>query len=74
MIWMGVAGPKDFVAIGNRFPTHYQWVTMRLEQLFVANLLQVLMVQQSPHAGSFRIMHQLASGRIRQRGAPTGNL
>jgi len=25
MIWMGVGGPKDFVASLNRFPPHYQW-------------------------------------------------
>jgi len=25
MIWMGVVGPEDWNALGNRFPVHYQW-------------------------------------------------
>jgi len=28
MIWMGVGGPKDWDVFGNRFPTHYQLVTV----------------------------------------------
>jgi hypothetical protein len=36
MIWMGVARPKDFVAILNRFPPHYQRLTDALKRLFVA--------------------------------------
>jgi hypothetical protein len=36
MIWRGVDGPKDFVAILNRFPPHYQWVTNAIKRLFVA--------------------------------------
>ena len=27
MIWMGVGGPGDSNALGNRFPSHGQWVT-----------------------------------------------
>jgi hypothetical protein len=36
MIWRGVDGPKDFVAIVNRFPPHYQRLTNALKRLFVA--------------------------------------
>ena len=36
MIWRGVDGPKDFVAIVNRFPPHVQRLTNALKQLFVA--------------------------------------
>ena len=37
MIWMGVARPKDFVAIVKRLPIHRQRLTITLKRLSVAN-------------------------------------
>jgi hypothetical protein len=37
MIWMGVEGPKDFVAIVNRFPPHDQCVMEQFKRMSVAD-------------------------------------
>jgi hypothetical protein len=41
MIWMGVAGPKDWNALGNRFPTLEQRVTAAIKRMFVAKSHQL---------------------------------
>jgi hypothetical protein len=41
MIWMGVAGPKDWNALGNRFPVHYQRVATHLNHCLVTDLPQI---------------------------------
>jgi hypothetical protein len=41
MIWMGVDGPKDFVATLKRLPIHLQGFTNAIKRLFVAKSIGI---------------------------------
>ena len=73
MIWMGVAGPKDFVATLNRFPPQYQRLTNAFKRLFVAKSIGKstgfypnAAARPFQPAARCRIRHDLASGNQRQ--------
>jgi hypothetical protein len=61
MIWLWVASPKDFVAIGNRFAFYYQRVTPRSNDCFVANLSHNLMVLKRNRACLCRFLLHLTN-------------
>jgi hypothetical protein len=75
---MGVGGPKDFVAIVNRFPLHDQWVTNMSNGRFVAKSIGktnwLLPARPFQPAARCRIRHDLASSKQRWRLAIAGRL
>ena len=66
MIWMGVDGPKDFVATLKRLPIHLERFTNAIKRLFVAILSPNQLVFDHQSADSCRNLPYLASGRIRR--------
>ena len=74
MIWMGVAGPKDFVAILKRLPIRNQRLTPRFKRSLVAISARNLLAFDHQLADSCRNPPDLASGRMGRRSAISGQL